>query len=68
MTTPYQVAIELLPAYSAGGLDVDQHRDVEALITDYIDDQLDVESKAAFDRVMEGRCRSSPRSREGQAW
>ena len=53
MTTPYQVATELLPAYSAGGLDVDQHRDVEALITDYIDDQLDVETKAAFDRVME---------------
>lgn len=52
MTTPYQVATELLPAYSAGGLDVDQHRDVEALITDYIDDQLDAETKAAFDRVM----------------
>jgi len=52
MTTPYQVATELLPAYSAGGLDVDQHRDVEALITDYIDEQLDAETKAAFDRVM----------------
>ncbi len=54
MTGLHQVAIELLPAYSGGGLDVDQSRDVEALITDYVDGALDVDTKATFDGVMEG--------------
>ena len=54
MTGLHQAAIELLPAYSGGGLDVDQNRDVEALITDYVDNALDADTKATFDEVMEG--------------
>lgn len=53
MTGLHQAAIELLPAYSGGVLDVDQNRDVEALITDYVDGALDADTTAAFERVME---------------
>ena len=45
--------LDLLPAYGRGELEADRTREIEALLTGYLDGLLDAESEAAIERVIE---------------